>query len=93
MIELMNNVSKPDTPFGESYDVTADRIVATAHYHDQPPIDTPADVWSDTRTFPADTPISEIYQWAIGEVGGGKMPLNRLEITIDSATKVWKKRT
>jgi len=52
---------------------------AVAHYHDQPPFETPARTWLSARSITGKTTVEELLRWADQHAIAN---LERLEITL-----------
>lgn len=65
---------------GRQAELLCSRIIATAERSGGN--ETVGDMWTETRSFPAETPIREIIEWAVSVNISG-----RLTITPDLATE------
>jgi hypothetical protein len=70
-----NSEALPRTPcsLSDFYD-----LGAVAHYHDQPPFETPAKTWLSARSITGKTTVEELLRWADQHAIAN---LERLEIT------------
>lgn len=60
-------------------------MIAIAHYHDQPPFESPAKVWTEIKIVSPVTPIGEILEWA--QNTGPYVKNHLIMVEIKEATK------
>jgi len=56
------------------------KFVAIATYHDQPPINTPARIWTEAKQFSGTDELADVWKWLTTGTG---IP-NKLEIVPDA---------